>query len=288
MSGRGHEVPPISARTRVVGVIGDPVGHSLSPTLHNAAFGALGLDWVSVGFPVTTHMVKEALAGLVALDVAGVSVTMPHKGAVAGLLDEVSELARRLGAVNCVENLGGRLRGTNTDGQGFLESLKRGAGFEAQARRCVVLGAGGAARAVALALADAGAAEVVVLARREERAREVVELLGGRARTGSPRDARDADLVVNATPVGMAGSPSAASAPLVDASVLAMGQLASDLVYHPQMTPWLIAARAAGAEVLGGLGMLVHQAAAQIRIWTGLEAPVEAMWRAARDVPMLS
>ncbi|MGO9456472.1 MAG: shikimate dehydrogenase [Acidimicrobiales bacterium] len=268
-----------SAATAVVGVIGDPVGHSLSPLIHNTAFGALGLDWVSVGFAVPEGAAPGAVAGMRALGLAGLSVTMPHKAEVAGLVDECTPVAARLGAVNCLRWAEGRLVGDNTDGEGFVASLRRGAGVDPGGRRCLVVGAGGAARAVVLALAEAGAAEVVVVNRTAERAASAAALAGGRGRVGDPAEAPSMDLVVEATPAGMAGAgvPS-----LVEGSALGPGQVAADLVYHPAVTPWLAAARANGATVVGGLGMLVHQAAAQLAAWTGTEPPVDVLWMAAR------
>jgi shikimate dehydrogenase len=276
----------------LVGVIGSPVTHSLSPLLHNTAFAALGLDsWRSDAFDVPPGRVPEALEAMRRARLAGLSVTMPHKAAVAALVDETSDVARRLDAVNCVHRSDDTLFGANTDGDGFLSSLDRGAGFDPDGRRCVVAGAGGAARAVVLALAGAGAATVAVLNRTRERAVEAAALAGTRG-TVVPNDAKSvadavtaADLVVNATPLGMAGVEDRGSQGpppwLVAPSLLGQGQIAADLVYVPRPTPWLRRAAAAGATVLDGLGMLVHQAAAQLVIWTGAEAPVEAMWHAA-------
>jgi shikimate dehydrogenase len=277
VTGRAGDWP--SAATTVVGVMGDPVRHSLSPLLHNSAFAALGLDWVSVGFPVPAGAAPAALAALVPLGVAGVSVTMPHKQAVAGLVDELTPIAARLDAVNCVVARAGRLVGTNTDGEGFVASLARGAGFDPAGRRCVVLGAGGAARAVVLALAEAGASEVAVVARRPEAAAEAAGLAGQAGTVADPATAADAELIVNATPVGMVDD----GPPLVPAAALSGRHLVVDLVYEPAETPWMREARRRGATVLGGLGMLVHQAAAQLALWTGLEPPVAAMWEATRS-----
>ncbi len=147
---------------RLVGVMGSPIAHSLSPLLHNAAFAALGLGatWHSVAFEVAPGQAAEALVAMRRADISGLSVTMPHKAAVADLVDECTEVARRLDAVNCIVNTEGVLLGTNTDGEGFVASLARGAGFAPGGRRCLVIGAGGAARAVVLALAGAGAREV--------------------------------------------------------------------------------------------------------------------------------
>jgi shikimate dehydrogenase len=268
----------------VVGVIGSPIAHSLSPLLHNTAFEALGLaGWRSYAFEVPAGEAGRALEDMRRYDVRGLSVTMPHKADVASLVDMTSAVASRLGAVNCVLNRDGALSGTNTDGQGFVDSLVRGVGFDPAARRCLVIGAGGAARAVILALAVAGAAEVAVLNRTTARAAEAAALAG---RSGSvvwgdvPGAVTRADLVVNATPLGMAGGQDADAWPVAP-ELLRTGQVAADLVYAPRPTAWLERAAAHGATPLDGLGMLVHQAAAQLVLWAGLEAPVEQMWRAA-------
>jgi shikimate dehydrogenase len=273
-----------SAATSVVGVIGDPVAHSLSPLLHNTAFAELGIDWVSVAFRVRPGDAADALEGARAMGIRGLSVTMPHKDAAAELVDHRSPVAERLGAVNCVVFEPGEDRaslGENTDGAGLVSALRRGAHFEPEGGRCLVVGAGGAARAVVAALADSGAAEVVVVNRSPERGSAAAALAGPVGRVGVPGDATACDLVVNATPIGMAGTTGAeAGAWPVDPHLLRPGQLVIDLVYEPDRTPWLQAAGYRGAEVGNGRGMLVHQAALQVALWTGLEAPVEAMWAA--------
>jgi shikimate dehydrogenase len=274
------------ARTTVVGVMGYPVRHSLSPLLHNAAFAALGLNWVSVAFEVGGGRAAAALDGMRALGVAGLSVTMPHKADVAAVVDECSAVATQLRAVNCVLNRDGRLYGDNTDGAGFLASLARAAHFDPAGKQCLIIGAGGAARAVTLALADAGAASVTVVNRTAARAVDVAALAGpvgrvGETGAGAVALAADAELVVNATPVGMEGSGAAGDGWLIAPSLLHAGQVVADLVYAPRPTPWLAAAAEAGATTVDGLGMLVHQAAAQLELWTGLPAPVDVMWQAA-------
>jgi shikimate dehydrogenase len=268
-----------SAATTVVGVIGDPVAHSLSPRLHNVAFAALGLDWVSVGFRVPEGEAAAALIGARALGIKGLSVTMPHKDDVAAHVDHLTPIAERLNAVNCVTNNDGVLTGDNTDGRGLVAALRRGGHFDPDGHRCLVVGAGGAARSVIAALADAGASEVVVVNRTPARAAAAAALAGAIGRVGEATDAAHSDLIVNATPTGMAGSTGPDPWAL-DPELLGPGQLVVDLVYHPAVTPWLEAARARGADVLNGLGMLVHQAALQLEQWTGLEPPVDAMWRA--------
>ena len=277
----------------VVGVIGSPVAHSLSPLLHASAFSALGLgdEWRSFAFEVPPGGAAGALEAMRRADIRGVSVTMPHKAEVVAGVDECSGVARRLGAVNCVVNRDGSLWGTNTDGEGFVSSLRRGAGLDPAGRRCVVVGAGGAARAVVLSLAQAGAAEVAIVNRTPERAYEAAALADpvGAVVPLTDRSVAEAvvaaDLVVNATPVGMAGvGRDVGGGPgewLVPPELLASGQVAADLVYAPRPTRWLAVAADCGATVLDGLGMLVHQAAAQLVLWTGREPPVEAMWDAA-------
>ena len=264
----------ITATTRVAGVIGDPVRHSLSPRLHNAAYRALGLDWVYVAFEVADGGAPAALEAVRSLNLVGLSVTMPHKSAVAERCDELSLAAETLRSVNTVTpNDRGGLTGDSTDGQGFLRALAD-AGVEPGGRSALVLGAGGAARAVVLALAGGGA-RVTVTARRPAAA-EVAATLGGGAAIGwddRAEAAAAADIVVNATPVGMAGDP---TLPL-PAEVIGGGHVVVDLVYEPRETPLLAAAGARGALTVGGLGMLVHQAALQVERWTGQAAPVDAM-----------
>jgi shikimate dehydrogenase len=258
------------------------VDHSLSPTLHNVAFAELGLDWVSVGFRVETGRAGEALLGAEALGVRGLSVTMPHKDAMAGLVGRRSPLAERLGAVNCVVLGPGPSFGDNTDGPGLVAALRHGARFDPDGQRCLVVGSGGAARAVIAGLAGAGAHEVIVVNRSPDRAGVAAGLAGPVGRVGVAADATGCDLVVNATPLGMgrADGDRATAAWPIDPPLLAKGQVVVDLVYHPPMTPWLVAARDRGAVVSNGLGMLVHQAALQLARWTGLDPPVDAMWRA--------
>ncbi len=268
----------LTAATRVAAVIGCPVRHSLSPVIHNAAFAAAGLDWAYVAFEVPPGLTREALVGMRALGLAGCSVTMPHKADVADAVDELTPAAAALHAVNCVVPRGdGRLVGHNTDGVGFVDSLVADAGFVPEGRRCAVLGAGGAARAVVQALATAGAGEVVVVNRTASSAVVAAGLAGDRGRVGSSGDLPGADLVVNATSVGMGSTELPC-----DPDLLRPGQVVVDLVYEPVDTAWLQAARARGARAIDGVGMLVHQAAHAFTLWTGLEAPVAVMREAAR------
>jgi shikimate dehydrogenase len=272
--------PPISGTTTVVGIIGWPVDRSISPAVHNAAFEALDLDWAYVPLPVPPGGLASAIPGMAALGLAGANVTMPHKEEAAGLVDSRSELAERLGAVNTVIAAPGGLRGENTDGPGFARFVTDDAGFDATGGTALVLGAGGAARACAWALADLGAGRVVVAAREPERARPAVdralEGLGAEAAVIGFPEARTvtADVVVNATPLGAGGE----RLPHPD---LRPGMLVVDLLYLPRATPFEEDARQAGAAAFGGVGLLLHQAALAFTLWTGLEPPMEVMSAAA-------
>ncbi len=298
--------PTVGGTTRVAAVIGDPVAHSLSPAIHNAAYRALGLDWIYVAFTVGRAHAAAAVRSVTGLGLGGLNVTMPHKEAAAAECDELTPAAARLRSVNTVVPLGdGRLRGDSTDGAGFLDSLDA-RGVDVAGRDVVVVGAGGAARAVVRALGERGA-RVTVAARRLDAGAEAAALAPGASvvqfavptaeRThrapgppapvatghgpgGAERAWADrvsaADVVVNATPVGMDGH----SCP-VPAGALRSGQTVVDLVYEPLETPLLAAARAAGADAVDGLGMLVHQAARAFEQFTGIEAPIDVMARVA-------
>ncbi len=271
---------PVTGATRVAGIIGDPVGHSRSPAIWNAAFRACGLDWLFVAFPVAAGSAPAALAGAKALGISALTVTMPHKSDAAACCDELTDTAKELGAVNAIANRDGALTGDSTDGQGFLRSLEEH-GLEPSGRHAVVLGAGGAGRAIAHALGAAGV-HVTVAARRAKAADDAAALApGGRgvALDAVEPELRAADLVVNATPLGMNGEP-----PPFDVAVLDGTAVVADTVYHPLETPLLAAARARGLTCVDGLGMLVHQAAIAFELFTGSDAPLEAM-RAAAEGP---
>jgi shikimate dehydrogenase len=264
----------ISGHTTVAAVIGDPVHHSLSPAIHNAGFAAAGLDWVYVALPVVAGDGAAAVHAMRTLGIGGMSVTMPHKDAVAAAADERSDAVEALGAANCLVRLDdGRVRAENTDGVGFLSGLQADAGIDVGGRTVVVFGAGGAARAVVHACAGAGAKTITVVNRSAERAAAAVALAGSIGRVGEVADAAIADLVVNATSVGMGDDPSMPC----DPSLLGPDQVAIDLVYEPLETPWLAELRATGVAAHNGLSMLVGQAAAAFTLWTGVDAPIAAM-----------
>lgn len=271
-------MPALSAATSVVAVIGDPIAHSLSPAIHNAGFAEAGLDWVCVALPVRAGSAPAAATGIRALGLRGVSVTMPHKSDMVTEVDELTPVAAALSSVNCVIHRDGKLIGENTDGAGFLAGLRDDFDWEPAGRRCVVLGAGGAARAVVHALGGAGAASVVVVNRTPERAGPAAALAGPAGSVGGPEDLEGAELVVNATSVGMGD---AGGLPL-DPERLVADQIVAELVYHPAVTPLMEAAAAQGCRTSNGTSMLVHQAAVAFERWTGVSAPVEAMAAAAR------
>jgi shikimate dehydrogenase len=270
-----REVIDVNAAWTVVGVIGDPVGHSLSPTIQNAAFAALGIDAIYVGFPVASGAGSGVVAACRTLGLRGLSVTMPHKEVVAVTADEVSDDVRSLGAANTLTNNGGRIRADTTDGDGCVDAL-RAAGFDPASKKCMVLGAGGSGRSVVLALGRAGA-QVVVAARNVAKAEHALTLGGSSARIGSLEEVSEMDFIVNTTPLGMGENK---EMPL-DPTRLGRGQVIHDLVYNPLETPLLGAARIAGANTVDGLSMLIHQAVRQIALWTGEAAPVSVMRVAA-------
>jgi 3-dehydroquinate dehydratase/shikimate dehydrogenase len=262
----------ITAATSIYGIVGRPLAHSLSPAMHNAAFAHVGLDAVYV--PFESASVEDFRRLALALGVRGVSVTAPFKEDVVPYLRRADLRTRQAGAVNTIRVRGDWWEGRNTDVDGFLEPLRARVRFEGL--RVAVIGAGGAARAVAAALAGTEAV-VSVHGRRPAAAADVAAIAGGRVSAGPPRPG-DWDVLVNTTPVGTA--PDTESLP-VDPSCLRGGGLVYDLVYNPAMTALRRAAEAAGCETIGGLDMLVAQAAGQFRWWTGLEAPVDVMRRQA-------
>jgi shikimate dehydrogenase len=268
---------PVTGATRLAGIIGHPITHSLSPNIHNAAYDAVGLDWVYTAFDVEPGEAAGALDAMRVLGIAGLSVTMPHKADAAVACDVLTPIAAALSCANTVVPREGGLLGDSTDGEGFVRAL-RDESVEIPDRRFLVLGAGGAGRAVTYALGALGAA-VTVAARSAAHASEAATLAAGAEGVGLSRVDEllgTADVVVNATPVGMRKEP-----PLVDVSLLGPGAFVYDTIYHPAETPLLEAARERGLRNANGLGMLVHQAALAFKLFTGVEAPLEVMRSAA-------
>jgi len=286
--GMDHQGGPVlSSRTQIVGLIGWPIEHSVSPPMHNAAFAELGLDWCYLPFPVRPARLEEALEGVRALGLRGINVTVPHKKGVALLVDELTPAARAIGAVNTVICKGEVLVGHNTDATGFLRALRE-TGFEPEGCSALVLGTGGAARAVVYALAHGGA-ELVILNRTLARAQALAAEFAGvspmaRLRSGPLEEERlrleaaRSDLVVNATSLGM--WPQVGGSPWPEGLPFPSHCLLFDLVYNPRQTRLMAQAVRGGASVVGGLRMLVHQGAEAFALWTGREPPVETMFAA--------
>lgn len=281
----------ITGQTRVVALIGHPVGHSLSPVIHNAGFRSTGLDYAYVAFDVQPGSAEAALQALRVLNISGFSVTMPHKSDVARGVDVLVESARKLDSVNTVE-VGdqGKLIGHSTDGDGLVASMAF-CDIDVRDRSLAVFGAGAAGRSIVDALARHGAHAVHIVNRTLEEAQRAAELASGRAdafdmsNSDVMRSVIDSsDIVINATSVGMGGSstgePNVSEMPF-DPSMLAPRHVVVDLVYHPIATPLLRAASARGCEIVDGLGMLIHQAALQQVIWTGEHPDVREMTQAA-------
>ena len=269
---------PIDGHTRVAGIIGWPVEHSLSPAMHNAAFEALGLNWRYVAFPVHPDRVPEAIRGLAAAGVAGINVTIPHKRAVIECCSAVSDAVRAIGAANTLVPDGqGGFRADNTDAEGFVRALDEQAPVDLDGRDVLILGAGGAARALAFVLKSRGAR--VVVANRTPGRAEGVGADDEAPFAGAGRDAavERAALVVNATSLGLHGDDVPPELPL---EAIGPGHVVADIVYRPGGTPWLAAVAGQGARTVDGLGMLLHQGAAAFAQWTGQDPPVDVMRRA--------
>lgn len=277
--------------TRTIALLGHPVAHSISPRFQQAALDALGIDARYEAWDVLPADLPAAVERLRSGDLLGANVTVPHKVAALRLVDRPDALAERVGALNTVVNRGGLLHATNTDVSGILHALAD-AGVAVRDAHVVLIGAGGAARAVVVAMRTAGAARLTIANRTPAHAAALADL-GGEAldmrfapldpADGAFRRAlREARIVVQSTSLGMRHGPAEAASP-VPRELFAAGQVAFDLVYVPEQTPFLREAEAAGARTVGGLHMLVHQGAEAFRLWTGQEPPFEVMLAAARD-----
>jgi len=281
--------PPL----KIAGIIGYPLAHSVSPAMHQAAFDALGLRMRYERWETPPEHLEWRVAALRGQETLGASVTVPHKERVIPLVDELDELARRTGAVNTIVNRRRRLAGYNTDVPGFLRALTEDGGTDPRGKRVLLLGAGGAARAVGVALLQSGVGAIAVSNRTPARAEALVVALRGSGLAGAasllpvawgsvpPETA----LIVNATTMGMRHGPAEGKSPLAAGRIPA-ACLVCDLVYNPEETPLLRFARAAGARCLSGLPMLVYQGAIAFELWTGRRPPIEVMLRAAREALM--
>ncbi len=270
----------ISGKTKVLGIIGRPVEHSLSPVMHNASIAELGLDYAYVPFHVEAEDLGTAVNGLRALGVKGFNVTIPHKTAVMPFLDKISPEAELSGAVNTVSRENNRLVGYNTDGTGLLKSLREDLNFNPAGASVLLMGAGGAARGALAALCTAGVSRVIIANRTETRGRELMESFMGKFNTVKfgissiePAELeaglKSVDLLLNTTSVGMNGSAFAG----INLAGMCHGAVIYDMVYSPPETPLLAAAASIGIPCANGIGMLAAQGEAAFSIWTGLEPP---------------
>lgn len=273
----------VSSQSKVYAVIGDPIAHSQSPLMHNAALQELQVDGVYTAFHVMPEQLEQAVGGIRALGLGGANVTIPHKERVIAYLDGIDEGAKEIGAVNTIIRRDGKLYGYNTDGIGYVRSLKEEAQAELASSRIVIIGAGGAARGIAHALLKEGCAELVIANRTVERAQDLADDLSefGNVKAVTLHDApeiasHEVDIVVQATSVGM--HPCMDASPL-SADWLHPQMLVSDIIYNPLETALLKAARNKGCRIHNGLGMFVHQGAIAFELWTGLKAPVDVMRR---------
>ncbi len=266
----------LTGSSRLAGILGWPVSHSRSPRLHGFWLERYGIDGAYLPLPVRPERFETAVRTLADLGFAGANVTIPHKEAAFALCDEVAEVARRAGSVNTLVFRGGRILGTSTDGFGFLESIRGQApAWSAEAGPAVILGAGGAVRAVAAALLDAGCPKLTLVNRTIARAEAIARDLGGPVEVATTPPLADAALLVNGTSLGMKGEP-----PLeIDLAPLPPEAVVQDMVYVPLETPLLAAARARGLRVVDGLGMLLHQARPGFEAWFGVAPLVDAELR---------
>lgn len=274
----------ITGTTKIYGIFGYPVEHTFSPGMHNAAFKALKRDACYIAFSVHPDRLGDAVRAIIPLGLHGINITVPHKQKVVPFLDQLSEEARLIGAVNTVEVKEGKLIGHNTDGRGFLRSLKDQARFDPRGKTFLMIGSGGAARAVGFSLALSGASRLLLLdvdtAKAELLAGDIRKKTGIEVRTisenGLPSAADEAECIINATPLGLKKKD-----PLpLPAAHIRPRHLVCDLVYNPAMTPLLRGAKSRRAKTLPGLGMLLFQGVIAFEIWTGKRAPVQVMKRA--------
>lgn len=283
------ETPKV-ARAELVGVFGDPVDENPTGIMQEAAFAEAGLHWRYITMLVHAEDLENAIAGLRAMNFQGINLTIPHKNAVIGYIDAVAPDAALMGAVNTVRREGDRLIGENTDGKGFMHSLREDAGVDPAGKRVVVLGAGGAARAITVELALAETDHITVVNRTPERGQPLVDLLNDK----TPVEAdfvewdhtyaipSDVDLLINATSIGL--YPNVDDAPDINYDTITDSMTVCDVIPNPPHTLFLKRAEAQGAETLDGLGMLVYQGAIGFEMWTGVEAPVDVMHEALAAV----
>jgi shikimate dehydrogenase len=276
--------------TQTVGLIGYPLGHSISPVFQQAAFGHLGLDIRYELWETRPEDLDKVVKGLRSADKLGANVTVPYKEDVLDLLDELDDLASDIGAVNTIVKREGKLVGYNTDAGGFLRALKEEGRFDPQGKKVTMIGAGGVARAIGFILIKYGIKSLALFDIEAERAEKLASDLKAKGITVLKSDksaefreaVSTADLLINCTPVGMKHSASEGQSPL-DETLISPKSLFYDVVYNPIKTPLLKSAEKVGAKAMGGLSMLVYQGAYAFELWTGRKAPVDIMMAKARS-----
>ncbi len=279
----------ISGETKILGLIGNPVEHSISPYMQNSAFAESDLDYAYVTFKVEEENIEKALDGIKALEIEGVNVTIPHKSTVIKYLDEIQETAEKIGAVNTIKLDGKKLKGFNTDGIGVLKAIKKEID-KIKNKKVLLLGAGGAARAIGFTLAEAGV-NLTISNRTGSKAKKLASEIEKKTpgevnqipqkKKELEKKIKDTEILINSTSVGMYPNEEET---LVESDIMHNNLVVMDIVYNPIKTRLLEEAEKAGAKTIPGLGMLVHQGAASFEIWTGQDAPVKAMWEAAEEV----
>lgn len=275
----------LNSKTQIVGILGWPVSHSVSPQMHNAAFAHLGVNFAYIALPCAPEGLGQALLAFKALGFAGANITIPHKERVFDHLDHISELSLRSGSVNTLYLQDGKLCGTTTDGLGALSHMES-QGFDLNSKHVIVLGNGGSAKSIAHALAHSRNPQKITICGRDES--KAQSLLDSLSSSSIPVDfhklsdwdrlAEENQVIIHTTPLGM--HPNISDSPLAESQILP-SHTVYDIVYNPRQTQLLKNAQSAGAKALGGLGMLVHQGALSQELWTGQKAPTEIMFEAA-------
>jgi shikimate dehydrogenase len=275
----------VDVNTKLVALLGNPLGHSFSPAMHNKAFEILGLNYFYLPIEVTSNDLKDVVRGISKMNFAGYNVTIPHKIQIMALIDRVDELAKNIGAVNVVTLKNGISTGYNTDGEGFVRSLEAGTGISVPGKRFFIVGCGGAARAIAMTLASKGAKKIFICNRTENKAHDLVAEINAKVRPCGEAVRMDpseiqagvhqADVLINTTSIGM--HPDEDRLPISE-ELIPEGLIVSDIVYNPVKTKLLQVAEKKGCKIVTGLGMLVYQGAEGFKLWTGAEPPVEAMF----------
>lgn len=272
----------ITGKTRLLGLVGNPVEHSVSPQLHNTLCSFFNINAAYLPFGVLPEDFVKVVEALKSLDVIGFNVTIPYKVEIMKLLDSISEEALLIGAVNTVKIVNRKMHGFNTDGQGFIRSLRE-AGFEGRGSKIIILGAGGAARSVAVKLAQESADRIIILNRSREKAESLAELINSKVRDVATfscmtedallKHSRDCDIIINTTPAGM--WPDLNKVPVESAEIFENKPFVYDLIYNPIKTKFLSMAEENSCRILNGLGMLIYQGVSAFEIWTGMDVPDE-------------